>query len=103
MGEHLLFISVLIFLAFYWFEAQAAKEIALAAVKKHCVEMDVQMLDYYVAMSKIRLRRNKGGRIHIWRQFSFEFSATGAERYNGELSMLGRKVLSIQMEPYRMV
>jgi hypothetical protein len=85
----------------YWFNAQKAKEIALGTAKNHCLDMEVQMLDDYVALDGIRLKRNKLGKIQIQRLFLFEFSSTGYERYHGTVLMLGRQVESIYMEPYR--
>ena len=85
----------------YWFNAQKAKEIALATAKNHCLAMGVQMLDDYVALNGLSLKRDKAGRIQLYRSFLFEFSSTGNERYNGTLVMLGRQVDAINMEPYR--
>lgn len=59
------------------------------------------MLDGYVALNGIGLKRNKAGKISLRRSFLFEFSSTGNERYNGNVLMLGRKVESIYMDPYR--
>jgi hypothetical protein len=85
----------------YWFNAQKAKEIALGAAKAHCLAMDVQMLDGYVALNGICLKRDKLRKMQLRRSFLFEFSSTGNERYNGTVLMLGRGVESIYMEPYR--
>ena len=85
----------------YWFNAQKAKEIALAAARAHCLAMDVQMLDDYVALNNIRLNRDNLGKIQLRRSFLFEFSSTGNERYNGTVLMQGRQVESIYMDPYR--
>ncbi|TXK98655.1 hypothetical protein BMR02_08690 [Methylococcaceae bacterium HT1] len=85
----------------YWQSVQKVKEIALAATKRHCHEMELQMLDGYIAFNAISLRRDNKGKVHIARGYQFEFSSTGAERYNGQIQMLGRRVASIQLEPYR--
>jgi len=85
----------------YWVNAQKAKEIALEAARNHCLVMEVQMLDGYVALNGIWLKRDKAGKLGLRRLFLFEFSSTGNERYNGTLSMLGCRVESIYMEPYR--
>jgi hypothetical protein len=63
--------------------------------------MEVQMLDDYVALNGIRLKRDKLRKMQIQRSFLFEFSSTGYERYQGTVLMLGRQVESIYMEPYR--
>jgi hypothetical protein len=85
----------------YWFNAQKAKEIALGTARAHCLAMEVQMLDDYVALNGIRLKRDKLRKIHLRRSFQFEFSSTGNERYNGTVFVLGRRVESIYMDPYR--
>ena len=85
----------------YWVNAQKAKEIALGTAKDHCLSMEVQMLDDYVALNGIRLKRDKLRKMQIQRSFLFEFSSTGYERYQGTVWMLGRRVESIYMEPYR--
>ena len=78
-----------------------AKEIALKATIEHCLIMEVQMLDGYVALNGICLKRDKAGKMQLQRSFLFEFSSTGNERYNGTILMLGRHIESIYMEPYR--
>ncbi|NOR81421.1 MAG: DUF3301 domain-containing protein [Methyloprofundus sp.] len=85
----------------YWQSTQKVKEIALAATIRHCHDMELQMLDGYIAFNTLSLKRDGVGKIHISRSYQFEFSSTGAERYNGKVYMLGRRVESIQLEPYR--
>lgn len=101
MLDDLILIVLLLAAYLYWFNGQHAKEIALQAVRANCLDLDVQMLDEYVALNSIRLGRDQAGKICVRRVFSFEFSSTGNERYNGVCIMLGRRVESIQMEPYR--
>lgn len=101
MLDDLILIALLLVAYLYWFSGQQAKEIALRAVRAHCLNLEVQMLDEYVALSGIRLRREQAGDIRLQRTFLFEFSSTGNERYNGVCMMLGKRVESIQMEPYR--
>ena len=101
MLDDLILIALLLCAYLYWFNGQQAKEIALKAVRAHCLNLDVQMLDEYVALSGIRLKREPTGKIRLRRTFLFEFSSTGNERYNGVCMMLGKRVESIQMEPYR--
>ncbi len=101
MLDDLILIALLLAVTLYWFNGQQAKEVALKAVRVHCLNLDVQMLDEYVALSSIRLKRDHTGKMRLWRTFLFEFSSTGDERYNGICMMQGRRVESIQMEPYR--
>ena len=85
----------------YWYHAQKVKELALAATIAHCRAMEVQMLDDYIAANGIKLKRDNNGKMQFQRTFYFEFSSTGDERYNGRIIMLGQRVESIYMEPYR--
>ncbi len=101
MLSDIVLIFIVCFAYGYWFNAQKAKEIALATAKNHCLAMEVQMLDDYVALNGLSLKRDKAGKIQLSRTFLFEFSSTGNERYNGAVLMLGRKVSAINMEPYR--
>jgi hypothetical protein len=101
MLDDLILIALLLCATLYWFNGQQVKEQALKAVRAHCLSLDVQMLDEYVALNSIRLKRDRTGKMRLRRVFSFEFSSTGNERYNGVCIMLGRGVESIQMEPYR--
>ena len=101
MLDDLILIALLLSAYLYWFNGQQAKEIALKAVRANCLNLDVQMLDEYVALNSIWLKRDQAGKMRVRRAFLFEFSSTGNERYNGVCIMLGRRVESIQMEPYR--
>ena len=101
MLDDIFLIALLLVAYLYWSKAQQAKELALKAARAHCLDMEVQMLDEYVALDGIRLKRDEAGKVHMRRSFLFEFSSTGNERYNGRIVMLGCQVESIHMEPYR--
>jgi len=101
MLDDIILIALLLGAYLYWFNGQQVKEIALKAVRAHCLNLEVQMLDEYVALNSIRLKRAVAGNMLVRRAFVFEFSSTGNERYNGVCIMLGRRVESIIMEPYR--
>jgi len=102
MSEHLILISLIVLGFVYWFHAQKIKELALAATHAHCLAMDVQMLDDYIAEAGLSLKRdNSSGKLLVERTFLFEFSSTGDERYNGKIIMRGERVASIYLEPHR--
>ena len=88
--------------AIYWTSAQKIKQIALAAVRKYCLDMDVQFLDENIALRSIWLKRDSRGNVHIWRSYFFDFSSTGEDRYNGRIVLLGRSVESLQLEPHKL-
>ena len=97
----LLLIAFILAVGLFWSNSLAAREIALNAVKSYCLKMDLQLLDEYVALTGLWPKRNAQGKIQAWRSYTFEFSSTGLERYNGKIILLGNMVESICLEPYR--
>jgi len=97
----LLLIVLLVAVCLFWSNSLAAREVALSAVKSYCLKMDLQLLDDYVALTGLWPKRNTQGKIQAWRSYTFEFSSTGRERYNGKIITLGNTVESIYLEPYR--
>ena len=86
----------------YWVGSQAVKELALAATRRYCREVGVQLLDATVARHRIWLKRDQRGMVRVWRSYNFEFSSTGNDRYHGQTITLGKQVTSIQLEPHRL-
>lgn len=89
-------------LVFLWWTAQGAKQLALQATRQYCRQMDVQLLDDVVALRGFWLKRDENGGVRIWRSYNFEFTATGNERYQGRIILLGRSVEQILLEPHRL-
>jgi hypothetical protein len=38
----------------------------------------------------------------IYREYQFEFTSDGNVRYGGEIALLGKNIVYLVMEPYRM-
>ncbi|GAB6140363.1 hypothetical protein JCM14076_10920 [Methylosoma difficile] len=97
-----LLLTLVIFLAaIHWNKAEKIKEIAIKATRDHCHAMQVLMLDDYIAFKCFSFKRGRNGKRQLRRDYSFEFTSTGDDRYNGRITMLGARVDSIYMEPYR--
>lgn len=94
-------IGLIIIIGWQWSSALKAREQAFASVKIHCKKLNLQLLDEYVALNGFWMKRDTHGKYQAWRSYLFEFSSTGFERYNGKIILLGDKILSIQLEPYR--
>jgi hypothetical protein len=93
---------ILVTVAFlYWQSAQKIKEIAWRATKMRCDELELQMLDGYIALIKLTLGKNNFGKWQLIRHYQFEFSSTGGDRYQGMITMCARRINSIQLDPYR--
>ena len=99
--SELVMIALLVGILFYWSSSQKIREIAFKAAKVYCQKMDIQMLDDYVALNALWLKRDEYGKMRVWRSYLFEFTATGEDRYNGKIIMLGTLIESIQLEPHR--
>ena len=78
-----------------------AKEVASSTGMRICKDHGVHFLDESVAQFKIRIRRNPSGHVVLYREYQFEFTSDGAHRYRGKISLLGKRVVSTEMEPYR--
>jgi len=98
--ESLALIIILIAVIFFWWDSVGAKEKAREAGYQYCQNADVQFLDDTVELVKLRVRRNYRGQLCFYRTYRFEFSSTGAARFQGVISMLGRVPDKVQMDVY---
>lgn len=97
----LLLLLPLVALAMFWSDSLRALEVARNEGKKACLREGVQFLDDTVTVSALALGRDTRGRTAIRRTYRFEFSDTGDNRLEGTLVLLGARVESIEMEPFR--
>ena len=97
----LLIIILLVFAIVYWLDSIRAKENAIQYAKNSCKKVLLEFLDDTVSIKKVRLRRNSNGQLSIYREYQFEFSSTGAHRYNGGVRLLGQQLIDVEMEPYQ--
>lgn len=83
-----------------WWRSRDAKAVALIHAARRCESLDLQLLDQSIVLRKSRLKRGQSGWLQWWRQYSFEFSSTGNERYQGHLTLLGHQLQTIELEPH---
>lgn len=81
----------------HWWRARDAKAFALLYAAQRCRQLDLQLLDQSIVLRKIRLQRGHRGWLQWWREYGFEFSSTGHERYPGTLTMAGTQLLGIEL------
>lgn len=98
----LFWLLVLGLFIYYSWRAFQAKDLAFAAARRHCKEMQVQMLDQTVYLRRLWIKRDSRGRPGLWRAFHFEFTVTGGDRYFGRVLMLGRHIQRVELEPHRL-
>ncbi len=93
---------LLLGLGWLWLENQGVRDQAIAIAKDFCAKENVQFLDDAMAPVKLSLKRNERGHIAIARTYQFEFSDTGDNRLKGTIIMLGRKLETLHLQPYRL-
>jgi hypothetical protein len=99
--NHLILIGLVVLGVAYWWRSMGAREVALKAARRHCEQHALQLLDDSVVLRGIWLERDRNARLSVRRSYRFEFSATGAERYQGRIVTLGDRVQSVQLSPHR--
>jgi hypothetical protein len=85
-------------LGWFWLSSMRVREHAVAAGRHACAAAGVQFLDDTVALTKTRLARNDNGQLQFVRHYRFEFSDTGDNRRPGNISALGERIESVEMD-----
>ncbi len=98
----LLWIIVLSSLAVLWYKNLAFKDLAYKAALNFCREADVQLLDQTVYLRSIRPMKDDQQLWRLRRHYQFEFTTTGADRYKGSITLLGRQAIDIQLAAHRL-
>lgn len=98
----LFWIFLLILAAWYFWAGMAAKDRVRRAVKAHCSEAGVQLLDDTVMLIRTRLKRDRRGHIRLRRQYEFEFTSTGERRYGGTAVLHGQRISEIHLSPFHL-
>jgi len=88
------------FLVWWLWRVLGQRDRALAIVRRHCKQHDLQLLDDSVALSGVRLGRTRGGWFGLIRRYAFEFTVTGEQRLRGQISMFGAHLGRIELEPH---
>ena len=76
------------------------RERALARVKQHCKNLDIELLDENVALKKIGFIADANGRKRLARVYNFEFTVTGEQRHAGTITQFGAHSAKIDLPPY---
>ena len=84
-------------LLWFWLDGLRCKEIARAAGRHASTQAQAQFLDDTVELTKLRLRRSTEGRLAWHREYRFEFTRDGDYRIPGAITMLGQRVVYLDM------
>ncbi|WP_051785876.1 DUF3301 domain-containing protein [Endozoicomonas numazuensis] len=84
--------------AWYWADTTKAREVAIMHGRRACKDMNLQLLDGTVVRYSTRFKRGPGGQMCLARDFSFEFTPNGIQRYPGHIRLLGKylQVMDLQ-------
>lgn len=96
-------LSIVIIIAIglaWWWRIHGQRDYALGCIKEHCKKLDITLLDDYVALKRITLKRDSKGIIRLTRIYGFEFTVTGEQRYTGTITLFGYHVGNIDLQPY---
>ncbi len=94
----ILYLIVIAALVWFWSDSVSARELAIARCQRACKEVDVQLLDQTVRLARITIARMATGRMQLRRHYRYDFSINGQDRYQGRISMLGRRVEHIHLD-----
>lgn len=97
MGEFVL-ILLLGLIGWFWYSSVRTREIAVLGVKMRCESRGLLLLDQTVSLSKIRLRRDPGGQMRFEREYQFEFSSNGDDRYGGRVTLYANRITNSHID-----
>ncbi len=93
----LLTLLLLILIGWFWLDSMRAREMAGGICTETCERLGMQFLDETVALQHLRTQRNAAGHLRLLRTYQFEFTATGAQRSKGTISLLGIEMVRLVM------
>ena len=99
MFEFLL-LALLLAAGWFWLDSIAKREVAITLGRELAGRWQLQLLDETVACTQIRLGRDNRGHAQLLRFYEFEVSASGAERMQCNLQLLGKQLQSWHIPPY---
>jgi Protein of unknown function (DUF3301) len=93
-------LALLIISAWFWLDSIAKREIAINCGRELASRYHLQLLDETVACTQIRIGRDTRGHAQLQRLYEFEVSASGAERLQCNLQLLGKLLQTWHIPPY---
>lgn len=94
----ILIILFLALIAWFWLNSIRAKEIALQASAEACKQIEVQFLDQTASLKKLRINRDRNGRMIFERIYSFDFSRDRETRVQGLVTIIGQRVTKVLLD-----
>ncbi len=95
-----LLLAILLFSAWFWLDSISKREAAIQYGRDLARRCNLQLLDETVACNRIRIGRDGRGHAQLLRFYDFEVSASGAERMQCNLQLLGKQLQTWHIPPY---
>jgi len=86
---------------YFWRSGQfkgRARNLAL----NHCKQLELQLLDDSMVITELWPVRSAAGSLVFRRRYRFEFASIGDRRYQGEIIMIGMRLVHIELETYKL-
>ena len=83
---------------YFWYDSNQAKAMALFFARCECSKEGVQLLDQTVQQIRLSASRDQNDRWRLWREYRFDYSIDGVNRYQGRLVLLGNRLLRSALE-----
>ena len=93
-------LALLVISAWFWLDSIAKREIAINSGRELAGRYSLQLLDETVACTQICIGRDSRGHAQLQRLYEFEVSASGAERLQCNLQLLGKQLQNWHIPPY---
>ena len=90
--SEILMLAALAGVAWLWIDSMRARERALSASRNACAQVNVQLLDETVALTRLRLCRTRRGTMALCRVYEFDFTLDGEHRRGGVVVMRGQLI-----------
>ncbi len=97
---HVALLMLLTLIGWWLLRNLGLRDQAMRLVRNHCQRSDVQLLDESIALTGMRIARNRRGRPGLVRRYAFEFTVTGEYRYDGYIDLHGKQQLQLEMAPH---
>ncbi len=90
-------LGVLLLVAWFWFDSFQARAAGMAAARAACAAEELLLLDDTVALGALRPARDDEGRLRLRRVYHFEYSDTGDNRRDGQVTLLGSELQMVHL------
>ena len=85
-------------IGWFWYSSAQVRDIAIMGAKIRCESRGLLLLDQTISLTKIRLRRDSSGQMRFEREYQFEFSSNGDDRYEGTMTLYARRISKFSIE-----